>query len=91
MFSALPQTNFKFSLRIIRLSANAFCLDQSKFLGFGKELNMATMIRFVSDRLENIVGKEDSAFSQQLLLFKQCFRKSNILELLKKCEFLVKG
>ena len=39
MFSTLPKTNFNFSLPFILSSANAFNLDQSKILSFGKELN----------------------------------------------------
>ena len=39
MFSTLPNTNFKFSAKSILSSANAFNLNQSKNLLFGKELN----------------------------------------------------
>ena len=36
MFSVLPKTNFTLSVTFILLSANAFLLDQSKILLFGK-------------------------------------------------------
>ena len=36
MFSTLPKANFNFSAKCILLSANAFNLDQSKYLLFGK-------------------------------------------------------
>ena len=39
MFSTLPKTNFTFSFGFILSSANAFNLDQSKILLFGKELS----------------------------------------------------
>ena len=38
MFSTLPNTNFKFPAKFNLSSANAFNLDQSKNLSFGKEL-----------------------------------------------------
>ena len=39
MFSTLPNTNFIFSLTFILSSANAFNLDKSKNLRFGKEIS----------------------------------------------------
>ena len=39
MFSTLPKTKFYFTVTFILLSANAFNLDQSKNLSFGKELS----------------------------------------------------
>ena len=38
MFSTNPKTNFNFSVTFILSSADAFNLDQSKILLFGKEL-----------------------------------------------------
>ena len=38
MFSSLPKANVQFWVTITFLSANAFNLDQSKILSFGKEL-----------------------------------------------------
>ena len=38
MFSTLPDTNFDFSVTFTFSSANAFSLDQSIILTFGKEL-----------------------------------------------------
>ena len=38
MFSNLPKRNFNFSVKFILLAANAFNLDRSKILFFGKEL-----------------------------------------------------
>ena len=39
MFSTLPNLNFNISLTFILSSANAFNLDQSKILSFGKGIN----------------------------------------------------
>ena len=46
MFSTLTITNFNFSVSFILSTANAFNLDQSKILSFGKELNMNQMTGF---------------------------------------------
>ena len=40
VFSTLPRTNFHFSVTFILSSANAFNLDQSKNLLFGKKLKV---------------------------------------------------
>ena len=39
MFSTLPNQNFNFLVTFILSSANAFNLDGSKILSYGKELN----------------------------------------------------
>ena len=41
------------------------------------------MAKFVLDKIENIVGKEENAGHQHFLLFPQCFQKSSYKELLK--------
>ena len=46
MFSTPPKPNFNFSVTFNLLSANAFNLDQSKNLLFGKELNQVYNILF---------------------------------------------
>ena len=38
MFSTVPKTNFNFSVTFILLSANAFNLEESKILTFGKRV-----------------------------------------------------
>ena len=49
-------------------------LDSNKFMVFAdKELNVAEMRIFVSDRIENIVGKGENAGYHHFLLFPQCF------------------
>ena len=37
-----------------------------------------------SDRVENIVGKEEIARYEQFLLFSQCFRKLSVVDALKR-------
>ena len=47
MFSILPISNFKFLESFILSSADAFNLDQSRILSFGKELsNYKTILCF---------------------------------------------
>ena len=41
MFSTLPETNFNYAVTLDLSSANAFNLDQSKNLLFGKELTLS--------------------------------------------------
>ena len=40
MFSTIPKTNFNFSVTFVLSSANAFNLDKSKILSYGKELKV---------------------------------------------------
>ena len=44
---------------------------------------MSQMANFGLDKMENIVGEEENAGYQHLLLFPQCFQKAISLELLK--------
>ena len=44
MFSAHPNTNFNFWITFILSSANAFNLDYSKILSFGKELSIVNKL-----------------------------------------------
>ena len=75
MFSTLPKTNFYFSVTFILSSANAFNLEQSKILSFGKGLNLSKMPRFFCARLENTVGKGEDAGNQNFHLVSNCFLK----------------
>ena len=67
MFFTLPKTTFNISVTFVLLSANAFNLDQSKILMFGKELMTLRKIAF-----ENIIGKGENAGNQHFLLFPLC-------------------
>ena len=49
----------------------------SKLKAFADEkINVAQNLKFVYDRVENIVGKGENAGYQHFLLFPQCFQKS---------------
>ena len=50
--------------------------DQSKLKAFADDkLKVIQMAKFVLDKIENIVGKEENAGYQHFLLFPQCFQK----------------
>ena len=53
-------------------------LDQSNFRAFsdGKK-NVTKKLKYVLERVENIVGKGENAGYQHLLLFPQCFLKAS--------------
>ena len=55
------------------------------------KLNLAKQLKFVSRRIENIVGKGENAGYQHFLLFPQCFQKASISGSLKFGIVLVKG
>ena len=48
-----------------------------------KELNVATLMISLLDRVENSVGKEENAGYQHFLLFLQCFPKPSSFGLFK--------
>ena len=51
--------------------------DWSKLKAFADDkLNVTKSIRVVSHRIVNIVGKEENAGYQHVLLFPQCFQKA---------------
>ena len=54
-------------------------LDLSKFKAFADhKLNVTQKMKFVSSRVENIVGKGENAGYLHFLLFPQCFQKASI-------------
>ena len=68
-------------------------LGKSKLEAFADDIvNIALVMRFVGEKFENIVRKEENAVYQHFLLSSQCFQKLSLrllLELrimyLKKC------
>ena len=60
MFSTLSKREIVILATFNWSSANAFNLVTSEYLLFGKELNVAQIIEFVLDRVEN-VGKGKNA------------------------------
>ena len=68
-FNSLPNDNF---------------LDWSKLKAFADtNLSFAEKLKFVLERVENIVGKGENAGYQHFLLFPQCFQKASLLGSLK--------
>ena len=53
-------------------------LDRSKLKALDSKISVAQKLKFVSGRVENIVGKGENAGYQRFLLFSQCFQKSSI-------------
>ena len=52
-------------------------LDHSKLKGFVEDkLKIIQMAKFVLDKIENIVRKEENAGYQHFLLLQQCFQKA---------------
>ena len=72
MFSTLSKTNFNFSPAFILSSANAFNLDQSKILSFGKELRVMKK-KTLGIFLETGWETEKALMTRFLLIFPQCF------------------
>ena len=59
-------------------------LDWSKLKAFADtNLSFAEKLKFVLERVENIVGKGENAGYQHFLLFPQCFQKASFLGSLK--------
>ena len=54
-------------------------LDWSKLKApADNKINITLKLKFVSSRVENIVGKGDNAGYQHCLLFPQCFQKASV-------------
>ena len=63
---------------------NGKILDVTKLKAFVEDkINIAQITISVFDRVENIVGKGESAAYQHFLLFPQCFQKASFLGSLK--------
>ena len=55
-------------------------LDQSKLKAFADDkLRLIQMAKFVLEKIENIVGKEENAGNQHFLLFPLMFFKRSLL------------
>ena len=68
-FNSLPNDNF---------------LDWTKFKALADDkLNVAEIMIYVCDRVENIMGKRENAGYQQFLLFPRCFHKASFSGSLK--------
>ena len=57
---------------------NVKILDRSKLKAFAEDkINVTEILKFVLERVENIVGKGENAGYQHFLLFLQCFQKAS--------------
>ena len=63
----------------------------SKLKAFADDkINVAEMMVSLSDKIENIVGKGESAGYQHFLLFPQCFQ-SPLFRVVKSLDYVVKS
>ena len=61
-------------------TTNHKTLDWCKMKAFADDkLNVTQMTKFILDRVENIVGKEENAGYQHFLLFPQCCQESSLI------------
>ena len=64
--------------------SNDKTLTLTKVNGFADDkINVTRKLKFVSGRIENIVGKGENAGHQHFLLFPPCFQKACVTEVLK--------
>ena len=81
-FSAISKTQIIISASFNSLPSDKI-LDQSKLKGFSEDEKRVTeKLKFVWERVENIVGKGEKAGYQYFLLFPQCFQNTYQLFLL---------
>ena len=76
------------AFRIVWYSFNSLpndkILDWSKLKALADDnINLAEKLKFVLERVENIVGKGENAGYQHFLLFPQCFQKASLSGSLK--------
>ena len=73
-------------------SPNYKILDVSKLKAFADDkLNVAQMMTYVFDRVENIVGKRENAGHQHFHLFPQFFQTASDLGVVKRRDCVVKS
>ena len=56
-----------------------------------EKMNVAEMMIYVFDRVENIVGKGENAGYQHFLLFEQCFQKPSPFSVIKTQDCVEEG
>ena len=81
-----------FSVLKVNSLPNDKILDMTKLRAFaGDKINVAQMMIFVFDRVENIVGKGENAGYQHFLLFPTMFSKGFFLGVVKSRDCEVKS
>ena len=69
---------------------NDTIFDNKKLKAFAEDkINVAQMMISISDRVGNIVGKEENAGYQHFLLFRQCFQKAFFSAVVKSRDCVV--
>ena len=76
MFSTLSKTEIISFITFNLLSANAFNLDWSKILSCGNGLSYS-MMQFVFDWTENILGKRENPGYQHFVFILRCLQKAS--------------
>ena len=68
----------------LHFTPNYKFFNLSKLKAFAdNKINVTKKLKFVTERVENIVGKGETAGYQHFLLFPQCFQKDSFSRLLK--------
>ena len=79
-------------LRILLVLLKKNILGQSKFKGFADDkINVTQKLKFVLERVENIVGKGENAVYEHFLLYPQCFQRTLSLRVVKSKDCVVKS
>ena len=73
MLPTLLKLIFNTSFTFILSSANAFNLDQSKILSFGKEVKVTQVMKIVCVKEQNFVRKGENTDYQHFLRFQLSF------------------
>ena len=69
-----------YSLNCINSLPKGKILDWFKFKAFADDkINVTQKLKFVLERVENVVGKGENAGYQHFLLFPPCFQKASII------------
>ena len=72
------------SFKVFNSLPNNKILDWSKLKTFAdKKINVTEKLKFVLDRVKNIVGKGENVGYQHFLLFLQCFQKAILYRVVK--------
>ena len=71
---------FRFIVQVVKQSRREALTNVNELIKF----NMAYVISFIFEIVENIVEKGESAGYQHFLLFPKCFQKATFLRVIKK-------
>ena len=71
-------------------------LPNDKRLNWSKKkaddkISVTEKLKFVLERVENIVGKRENAGCQHFLFFPQCFQKASFFKVVKSRDCVIQG